>query len=370
MMYLRRYLISLLCLLPIYGCYAHLCSGKQRFSDAIVVLGQNTHSSYDSSHPNELNNLLASLQLNYVYSNTTDILVWHEEKLINVGSYSLNIRFCRLNKHPAIWGRPHEASPIAGIMGFSPGYLKMIRFYSVTVWETLDALGYDWMMRFDDDSQLLSPIRYNIFDFMRNESFVYGYRMLSKECGGPAFSGFVDRYVSDQRVLYNSDPSPVASNASSTGQYCDGDGSIGFYNNFYISEVAWWLKPRVQRFLYAFDRSGLIFSERDNDLILQTAAVRLFAQHSQRYKFTDWSYRHHTIQHNKVSWGGLEIGTDDVHGDDHIREYVATYYPAGGCAETNCTHSNGAVTRIVKNVFSKAAPFCDGLLSSEKLLSP
>ena len=37
----------------------------------------------------------------------------------------------------------------------------------MTIWPTLARLGYEWVMRMDDDSFFLSDIAYNIFDDMR-----------------------------------------------------------------------------------------------------------------------------------------------------------------------------------------------------------
>ena len=37
----------------------------------------------------------------------------------------------------------------------------------VTIWRTLRRLGYEWVMRMDDDSFFLSDVGYNIFADMR-----------------------------------------------------------------------------------------------------------------------------------------------------------------------------------------------------------
>ncbi len=80
-----------------------------------------------------------------------------------------NFRLCDLTKVPATWGRPQFKAEIGSYDGFSPGYMKMIRFYAVTLWEALALLGYGWVMRFDDDSRLVSGVAYNLFDRMRAE---------------------------------------------------------------------------------------------------------------------------------------------------------------------------------------------------------
>ena len=58
----------------------------------------------------------------------------------------------------------------------------MIRFYAVTIWPTLHKLGYQWVMRLDDDSFILSPVKYNVFNDIRRRGALYAYRTLSREC--------------------------------------------------------------------------------------------------------------------------------------------------------------------------------------------
>ena len=62
---------------------------------------------------------------------------------------------------------------------FSMGYRNMVRFFSVHVWKIFREIGYDYVMRFDDDSVLLSPVRYDIFRFMRRHQLEYAYRAMS-----------------------------------------------------------------------------------------------------------------------------------------------------------------------------------------------
>ena len=75
----------------------------------------------------------------------------------------------------------------------------MIRWYAVTCWDVLEALGYEWMMRFDDDSFLLSRVDYDWFAAMRRENREYGFRALSRECDRD-FGAFVDAYRASRAV--------------------------------------------------------------------------------------------------------------------------------------------------------------------------
>ena len=73
--------------------------------------------------------------------------------------------------------------------------------------------------------------------------------------------------------------------------YCEGPGRLGFYNNSFVARVGWWTSPAVAAFRAAFDDSGLIWTHRNNDLIFQTAAVRLLLPRDRWRRFADFSYQ-------------------------------------------------------------------------------
>lgn len=173
-------------------------------------------------------------------------------------------------------------------------------------------MGYKWMARFDDDSELLSPVPYNFFERMRSERKLYGYRVFSRECP-VVFQRFVDEYAQTANL----------SMVSAYGRH--GRGSLGVYNNFYVANVAWWRTPGPRAFAAAFDRSLLIFKRRTNDLVLQTAAVGLFMAPQYRKHFTDFSYMHHTIVAGSVIYGGLETGTEDGDWQTTLASYARKY---------------------------------------------
>jgi hypothetical protein len=303
-----------------------ICDQELRHIDAIVILGQLKHSSYDSSHSTSLEPILSSLQYFYPQVRNADVLLWHEGEITQKHlprDLGFPVILCNLSASGA-WGLPKHGlsdkqkqknEELMGKAKFAMGYLYMIRFYAVTIWPLLDSMGYKYMMRFDDDSLILSCIKHNIFSTLRASNALYGFRQYSYECGFRNYFGkFVDCYCDEQGISL--EELGLGSNG-----YCDGLGSMGYYNNFYVSKVDWWLSPQVGHFVEAFDKSNRIFTFRDNDLIFQTAAVRLFMNATDRYHFTDFSYLHHTIRYGVVLWGGVETGTADEKSDELIEEY-------------------------------------------------
>ena len=93
-------------------------------------------------------------------------------------------------------------------------------------------MGYKWMIRFDDDSEIHYPIPYNLFDHMRTRGKLYGFRQYAEECGFDKwqFSRFASDYFTKHQGF---------SNYTRRRDYCDGIGGVGYYTNFYIAELQW-----------------------------------------------------------------------------------------------------------------------------------
>ena len=53
----------------------------------------------------------------------------------------------------------------------------MIRFFTIGLWDIIAHAGYEFVMRMDEDSFLRSPIRYNLFKWMRDNNVDYAHRM-------------------------------------------------------------------------------------------------------------------------------------------------------------------------------------------------
>lgn len=331
-------------------CLSSVCSGEKNSTDVIVILGQKKHSTYDASHSTSLKPILESLEKHYSFVKEADILIWHEGDLnksdISFVKYQQNYRFCRIDMSGG-WGNRQNV-PAKNLNMWHVGYLKMIRFYAVTIWSILDNLGYKWMIRFDDDSRILSDIKYNIFDFMRTNNKTYGYRTISRECGSTGtFNKFVTEYINNKRLV-----------GREIKNYCDEIGSLGYYNNFYITNISWWLSESVVSFTEAFDISNLIFTQRDNDLIFQTAAINLFLESNKIMHFTDWSYLHNTIRFGIVAWGGMDISYNDKEVSSKIHLYVHEFHMKHIIL---CEfESEGQMVKLIFVTNDPVCPYCNG----------
>ena len=74
---------------------------------------------------------------------------------------------------PHYWRPPKHLHNISthdfNTMGYKIGYLNMMRFWGLFIFRMVKELGYDWIMREDDDSEINSPIEYDIVQFMIGE---------------------------------------------------------------------------------------------------------------------------------------------------------------------------------------------------------
>ena len=233
------------------------CTGFRHALDAIVILGQKKHSHYDSSHSTSIKTLLESLERFYPAVVYADILIFHEGNFTAEdlpARYPSQIRLCNLYNFAGVWGprrsdisstSAHKNSnhPIVSKNGFSEGYNNMCRFFGITMWQALKQLRYQWVARFDDDSEILSTIHYNIFDYMRLNNKFYGFRMYSMECGKDHFEKFIHKYIEVNNIN-------LKSLNFFNDTYCTGGGDYGIYNNFFISNVNLWFRPQVSEICF------------------------------------------------------------------------------------------------------------------------
>ena len=298
--------------LPILLFLGDMASNSRSSSDsglvrpAIVYLTQAKHSSYAGR--DSLGLLKQSVRLlfeNYNSAYRHDLLFFH------TGDVSLTVQQEVLSLCMGSYARFHElASHHFSIppgtpaqktwrynKKFSAGYRHMIRFFTSGLWDVLADLGYNYVMRMDEDSFLWSPIRYNIFAFMAQNGYEYGYRLASLERDGQAerFHTFIREYALRRSIqptwLLNSCRSSKLNNF--TLKDC-GD-TYNIYNNWFVAQVGFWRHPRVQDFLSHINRSHVIYSERWGDLLWQSAALQLFMDLTKVWMFTDFSYEHATF---------------------------------------------------------------------------
>lgn len=328
---------------------------------AIVYLAQNTSRDpqYGRDSRSTLERSLDLLFKNYNNQFQHDVLIFHEgdfkkQDQIDISKGRRSIRFHEVNFQTPDF-LPLEEIPTLWAGEFGIGYRHMIRFYAVLLFDMLDRLGYDWLLRMDDNSFFHSKIDYDLFAFMESNDYEYGYRVdiCDAGLGAAGFGDTVLAYLAaeDQIVptflgehLRYASPKTHVKNLIKIllmrmrigKQYRIGPGIEydvwGCYNNFFITKIAFWRRPDVRAFIRHFDRIGGIYKYRWGDAILQSAAVQIFLQKRKLHKFTDWTYEHATTKNGKLVWGGIYQGSKDpdlTAVSEFRKLYGVTRYPSG-----------------------------------------
>jgi Glycolipid 2-alpha-mannosyltransferase len=300
--------------------------------NAIIYLAQKQHSTYNRDSYGILMKSLNLMFKNYLslgnHRENTDLFIFHTgdfnaTDLLDIETqfgpdYRGILRLIDLSGSK-YWQRPlwhvnddptkmWYAYPL-----FSEGYRHMMHWYAIGLWDFFaiynqeTGCSYRYLFRLDEDSYLHSPIRYDIFNFMERNNYVYGYRLCAYEMR-------VTQRI--MKVFRRTRPSfqPV--------REVDLD-MCGFYNNFFVADIQHFQIPSVQDFLRTVDRQGLIYRRRLGDLMIHSLSVYFFAPPERIHRFLDFTYQHGTENQTSgcVVWGGIEAGYDDEDAERTLNEY-------------------------------------------------
>ena len=87
----------------------------------------------------------------------------------------------------------------------------------------------------------------------------------------------------------------------------------GFYNNFFVADLHFFVSPAVTQFLRFIDKQGHIYRRRLGDLMIHSMAVYWFAPKQHIHRFLDFTYEHGTFNETNgcLLWGGIQAGYND-----------------------------------------------------------
>jgi hypothetical protein len=307
-------------------------SSRSCRKNAIVYLAQKKHSSYRGRDSYGM--LLESLDLvykNYLsldkHANNTDLIIFHtadfDKEDLDTFESRIGTNFRDLVRlvdlsNTTYWKRPkwHENDDPASWYAFplfSEGYRRMMHFFAIDIWHFFSDYGkqtgcnYEYIMRFDEDSYLHSPIQYDIFDFMKTNGYYYGFRLCAYELQ-------VTQRIWKLWRSRKNNPEPIR---DIDLEMC------GVYNNFFIAKLSHFQSPQVQKFLQFVDRQGFIYRRRLGDLMIHSMATYAFSPPDKVHRFLDFTYEHGTVNHTSgcVVWGGIQAGFDDPNADQTLDSF-------------------------------------------------
>lgn len=158
--------------------------------------------------------------------------------------------------------------------------------------------GYDYVMRIDDDSIIEEPIKYDLFEFMRDKDYIYLSNIIHLDCSLCNYGMkdfflthyneegkreklkelFMDHkltsenaYFDNFKKLYNG-----LHNEEYTGDSVELNMPFMYYNNFNIISVDTWNTPEIQDIVEKIFEHGYIYYCRWGDAPLQTIILSLY----------------------------------------------------------------------------------------------
>jgi hypothetical protein len=164
---------------------------SMRTRGAIVYLSQVRHSDYGRDSLAWLQRSLKLLFKHYNERQRDDVLILHTgdfdeptQQRVLRPYLGRPVRFHRLTEQ--YWHLPanlkgSNVSEWKGAQGV--GYRHMIRLFTRMLWDLAAELGYEYVMRLDEESLLHSSIQYNLFEYMASNDLEYGYRQVAWESG-------------------------------------------------------------------------------------------------------------------------------------------------------------------------------------------
>ncbi len=231
----------------------------------------------DERHRAMMAESLKLLQKNLTGRHPYPVIVFHEGDLKSSDledwrKICPTVGLRQIDMTPPAWIDPADHPTWAMPRRFGVGYRSMCRFFAVQIFDLLD--GFDWYMRLDDDSFILSPIEEDPFDFLADRGKTYGHRCRTREVP-QAVRGLL-------RFLQTHDPSLA-------GMKWD---YIQIYNNFHIAKLELWRRPKIRDMLEAIDMSGKIYTRRWGDAPIQTLLLKAYQPQNERHEFKNFTYKH------------------------------------------------------------------------------
>ena len=343
----------------------------------IVYLAMNTtkDESYGRDSRSMLEKSLDTLYLNYNNEFKHDIIVFYDNKypftesdIHDICKDRKEIRFQLIPDE--LWGPP-ECEEIKNNPNphnwadakFPIGYRNMMRWYGILIYKYLVDLGYEWYMRMDDDSLIHSRIEYDLFKFMYDNQYEYGFRVYCNDHISVS-NGLIEFC---KEYCESNDVKPVFLNRYGLNNKISttrNHNIVGYYNNFLISKLSFWMRDDVQKFLHSYDNSGYQYTRRWNDLISQAVTIQIFMDRNKVYHFNDWAYEHTTFggaydNKDSIACGGLypAVQNAKILSNNDIKKWQNKY---------NIYHKNTFDTLNVEDCLYKTHTEC----LSKQLLSP
>ncbi|NJD76986.1 MAG: hypothetical protein FIB08_07815 [Candidatus Methanoperedens sp.] len=246
----------------------------------------------------ELKRSLSLLDVNFNDKFNYPVVIFHEdinEKLMGKirESTRSQIQFEKVSFKIPDFLNKEEVPELIYLDGdcFSMGYRHMCRFFSGIIFHHPALKDYDYYWRLDTDSFLLDKIDYDVFQFMHERNFKYGYIGIFKDEPGVTR----DLWDTTKKYIEDNNLKPqFLQKFMSDGIW---DRSY-YYTNFEISRLDFWRSEEFMNYFEYLDRAGGIYKYRWGDAVIHLLAVSIFLPESNVHRFSDIAYQHQGFFNN------------------------------------------------------------------------
>lgn len=219
---------------------------------------------------------LALLKRNFLPWSPADVLIFHED---NLKAEQLAGRTSGIQVKTALVDFSAIPPEMADLPTGQRGYRHMCHFFANDIFRRPELAGYDYYMRLDDDSFILSPLTFDAFARMRERRFRYAYRAVLKDrphvCKGLG-AVIARHFEAHAHVGFCKSPPPYRI----------------FYTNFEICDLAWFRGAAWQSYFAAVDRAGGIWKHRWGDAPIRYYGVMNCLSGESIWHLVELHYRH------------------------------------------------------------------------------
>lgn len=178
-----------------------------------------------------------------------------------------------LDKIPEFFPHPtHGNGPIGwGHPGFPIGYRHMCRFFSGYMYEQEILHTYDYYLRLDTDSYIITKIPYDIFELAKQKEIYYGFIKVEED-NPKVVEGLwetVNEYI----------PNNIPEN-------------LMFYTNFELGKIPWFLTSGYMEFYNYLDKTGGFYTKRWGDAPVKFLGISLLMNQKNISQMGGFIYNH------------------------------------------------------------------------------
>ena len=188
---------------------------------------------------------------------------------------------------PQYFPNPNAPSEI----GFSIGYRHMCRFYSGSIYSIPEIHEYEYYLRLDTDSQILSSVNYDLFVRVKNKGAVYGFIREGIQFDNP-------------RVCFGLHDESIAWARKQGGMrrlraYLIKRNKM-YYTNFELGRVDFFTSENWSSYFQHLDQSNGFMLARWGDAVVKYFGVNVLTGRQQRLALKGFRYGHGAIYENEA----------------------------------------------------------------------